>query len=118
VTTNESNTSDDMARVEAAELLEKLEKEHQAARESTRLLNDARTPEGQAYARALSDTAATYVRELRERDPLPEPDRTPGVHHPDPFLAARGWHVNEYGIYTRHDQPEPQPPERELEAGL
>ena len=101
MTTNETNTTKDLARVETAEPL-----------------NDARTPEGQAYARALSDTAATYVRELRERDPLPEPDRTPGTLHPDPFLAARGWHVNEHGIYTRHAQPEPPPPERELEAGL
>jgi hypothetical protein len=83
-----------------------------------RLLNDASTPEGQAYARAFSDTAATHVRELRERDPLPEPDRTPGAPHPDPFLARRGWHVNEHGIYTRRAEPEPQaPPERELEAG-
>ncbi len=84
-----------------------------------RLLNDASTPEGQAYARAFSDSAAAYVRELRKRDPLPEPDRTPGAPHPDPVLARRGWHVNEHGIYTRHAEPEPQaPPERELEAGL
>ena len=84
-----------------------------------RLLNDASTPEGRAYARAFSDTAATYVRELRERDPLPEPDRMPGAPHPEPFLAGRGWQVNEHGIYTRRAQPEPQaPPERELEAGL
>ena len=118
MTTNESNTTKDMARVEAAELLDQLEEEHQAARESTRPLNDIRILEGQAYARALSDTAATYVRELRERDPLSEPDRTPGALHPDPFLAERGWHVNEHGIYTRYAQPEPQPPEHELEAGL
>jgi hypothetical protein len=59
------------------------------------------------------------VRELRERDPLPEPDRMPGAPHPDPFLAGRGWQVNEHGIYTRRAQPEPQaPPERELQAGL
>jgi hypothetical protein len=84
-----------------------------------RLLNDASIPEGQAYARAFSDTAAAHVKELRERDPLPEPDRTPGAPHPDPFLAERGWHVNERGIYTRRAELEPQePPERELEAGL
>jgi hypothetical protein len=47
-----------------------------------RLLNDASTPGGQAYARAFSDTAAAYVEELRKRDPLPEPDRTPGAPHP------------------------------------
>jgi len=85
---------------------------------AARLLNDASIPEGPAYARAYSDAAAAYVRELRERDPLPEPDRTPGAPHPDAFLASRGWHANEHGIYTRRAQPEPQaPPERELEAG-
>jgi hypothetical protein len=118
VTTNETNNTKDMARAEAGEVLEQLEEGHHAARESSCLLNDRRTPEGQAYAMALSDTAATYARELRARDPLPEPDRTPGALHPDPFLAARGWHVNEHGIYTRHAQPEPQAPERDLEAGL
>jgi hypothetical protein len=85
---------------------------------ASHLLNDASTPEGRAYARAFSDTAATSVRELREHDPLPEPDRTPGAPHPDRFLASRGWHVNDHGIYTRRAQPEPQaPPERDLEAG-
>jgi hypothetical protein len=86
---------------------------------AARLLNDANTPEGQAYARAFSDTAATYARELRERDPLPEPGRTPGAPHPDPFLASRGWHVNQHGIYTRRAEPEPPAalrPEKELEA--
>jgi hypothetical protein len=83
-----------------------------------RLLNEPITPEGQAYARAFSDSAAANVRELRERDPLPEPDRTSGAPHPDPFLAGRGWHMNEHGIYTR--EPERQVslrPEKELEAG-
>jgi hypothetical protein len=85
---------------------------------TARLLTDARTLEGQAYARAFSDIAATQVRELRERDPLPEPDRTPGAPHPDPFLAGRGWRVNEHGIYTRRIQPEPQAaPEHDVEAG-
>jgi hypothetical protein len=84
-----------------------------------RLLNDVSSPEGQAYARAFSDNAATYVRGLRERDPLPEPDRTPGVPHPDPFLAGRGWHVNKHGIYTRRAEPAPKAPQkRELEAEL
>jgi hypothetical protein len=84
-----------------------------------RLLNDASTPEGQAYAKTFSDTAAAHVKELRERDPLPEPDRTPGAPHPDPFLANRGWHINDHGIYTRHAEPGPEAlPEREPEAGL
>jgi hypothetical protein len=46
---------------------------------ATRLLNDANTPQSHAYARALPATAATYARELQERDPLPEPDRTLGA---------------------------------------
>jgi hypothetical protein len=83
-----------------------------------RLLNDMSTPEGQAYARAFSDNAAAHVKELRERDPLPEPDRTPGAPHPDPFLADRGWHVNEHGIYTRRPEPQSAPRlEKDLEAG-
>jgi hypothetical protein len=83
-----------------------------------RSLNDASTPEGQAYARAFSDTAAAHVKELRERDPLPEPDRTPGAPHPDPFLADRGWQVNEHGIYTRRPEPQAVPRlEKDLEAG-
>jgi hypothetical protein len=83
-----------------------------------RLLTDASTPEGQAYARAFAETAAAHVKELRERDPLPEPDRTPGAPHPDPFLADRGWHVNEHGVYTRKPEPQAAPRlEKDLEAG-
>jgi hypothetical protein len=85
---------------------------------AARLWNDPSTPEGHGYARAFSDAAAARAKELRESDPLPEPDRTPDAPHPDPFLASRGWHVSERGIYTRRAQPEPQaPPERDLEAG-
>jgi hypothetical protein len=84
---------------------------------TNRLLDDPITPEGQAYARTFSDTAAANVRELRERDPLPEPDRTPGTPHPDPFLAGRGWHANEHGIYSRKPQPQAAPrPMKDLEA--
>jgi hypothetical protein len=86
---------------------------------AARLLTDASTAVGQAYARAFSGTAATYVRELRECNPLPEPDRTPGAPHPDPFLASRGWHINQHGIYTRRIGPEPEAAPRsarELEA--
>jgi len=84
---------------------------------AARLLKDSSIPEGPAFARAVSDTAAAYVRELRKRDPLSAPDRAPGTPHPDPFLASRGWHVNKHGIYTRHVEPQPQTPQRELEAG-
>jgi hypothetical protein len=83
-----------------------------------RLPNDASTPEGQAYARAFSDMAAARVKELQECDPLPEPDRTTGAPHPDPFLADRGWHLNEHGIYTRRPEPQTAPRlEKDLEAG-
>jgi hypothetical protein len=83
---------------------------------AARLLDGPSTAEG--HAGAFSDIAATRVKELRQRDPLPEPDRTPGAPHPDPFLAGRGWHANERGIYTRRARPEPQaPPGRDLEAG-
>jgi hypothetical protein len=85
---------------------------------TTQLLNDASTPEGQAHARAFSDAAAARVKELRARAPLPEPDRTPGAAHPDPFLAGRGWHANKHGIYSRGPQPQGVPePEKEPEAG-
>lgn len=94
------------------------EPEHSPLADRGRTADDLSTPEGQAYARAFSDTAAAYVKELRERDPLPEPDRTPGALHPDPFLASRGWHVNKHGIYTRRAEPESQAPlKHELEAG-
>ena len=33
---------------------------------------------------------------------LDEPSLTPGAPHPDPTLAAKGWHVCRHGIYTRH----------------
>jgi hypothetical protein len=91
--------------------------QHEAA---ARLLNDPSTPQGQACATAFSDAAAARTRELRGRDPLPEPDRTPGAPHPDPFLAGRGWRVNEHGLYTRRAEPDPQPqmrPGDELEPG-
>ena len=85
---------------------------------TNRLLNNQITPVGQAYAKAFSDTAAANVRELRERDPLPEPDRTPGAPHADPFLASRGWHMSGHGIYTRKPGPQAaQRPEKDREAG-
>ena len=85
---------------------------------ATRLLNDPSTPEGQAYARAFPDAAAARTPELREPDPLPEPDRTPGASHPDPFLASRGWQANKNGIYSRTPEPHPASPrEKDLEAG-
>jgi hypothetical protein len=63
------------------------------------LLSEARTAEGQAFAREYDWTAETLVRELKELD---KPGPTPGAPHPDPALAAQGWHVCGHGIYTRH----------------
>jgi hypothetical protein len=54
--------------------------------------------DGRPVAEA-ADTAATYVHDLKELD---EPGLTPGAPHPDPALAANGWHVCDHGIYTRH----------------
>lgn len=85
---------------------------------TARLLSDPDTPESRACEQALSPAAATRVRELRERNPLPEPDRTPGAPHPDPFLADRGWHMNEHGIYSRKPDPDRvRQAEHDLEAG-
>jgi predicted GIY-YIG superfamily endonuclease len=63
------------------------------------VLPDAKAAEGQAFAGQDAGTAATYVRDLKERD---EPGLTPGAPHPDSALAAKGWHVCDHGIYTRH----------------
>jgi len=63
------------------------------------LLSDARTADGQAFARQYADTASTYLRDLKEPG---EPGLTPGAPHPDQALAANGWHVCDHGIYTRH----------------
>ena len=121
MTTTDNNVTPNMTPAEGAHLLAQPEEGQQPAavdEHATRLLSDPSTPLGQAYAKAFSNTAAAQVRELRTHDPLPEPDRTPGALHPDPFLAARGWHVNQHGIYTRRAEPQPEPLlERELEAG-
>ncbi len=73
---------------------------------TAKLLSDARTADGQAFAREYADTVGTYVRDLKELD---GPGLTPGAPHPDSALAAKGWHVCDHGIYTRH-------PDGELEA--
>jgi hypothetical protein len=67
------------------------------------LLSDAQTADGQAFAREYADTAGTYLRDLKELD---EPGLTPGAPHPDPALAAKGWHVCKHGIYTRRPDAE------------
>jgi hypothetical protein len=86
---------------------------------AARLLNDAQTVVGRAYAREYDDTARSLVADLRmdaahatallagQTVRLPNgaltaeaaslPDGSP---HPDPRLAANGWHV-ERGVFTR-----------------
>jgi hypothetical protein len=72
---------------------------HMQADIAAHLLSEAHTPEGQAFAREYDWAAETLVRELEELD---EPGLIPGAPHPDPALAAKGWHVCSHGIYTRH----------------
>lgn len=119
MTTARDNSTQNMTPAEAAHLLAMPEEGHQAApeHEAARRLTVPSTRPGQADAKEFSGTAATQGRELRKHCPLPEPDRTPGAPHPDPFLAARGWHVNQHGIYSRRTE-QPQPLHRELEAEL
>lgn len=86
---------------------------------AARLLNDAQTAAGRAYARQYDQTARSLVADLRtdaaharallagrtvrlpngaltaEAASLPD-----GCPHPDPRLAANGWHVQR-GVFTR-----------------
>ena len=56
--------------------------------------------------RQITAQADAGMPNLKELD---EPSLTPGAPHPDPTLAAKGWHVCDHGIYTRH-------PDGQLEA--
>ena len=47
----------------------------------------------------ITAQAGAGVPSLKE---LGEPSLIPGTPHPDPALAAKGWHVCDHGIYTRH----------------
>ena len=82
--------------------------------QAARMLSEATTPDGRAFARAYAKTAATLVADLRELDrPVAPaaatlPDGTP---HADPFLAERGWQA-QGGLYVRRPAAE-----RDLEAG-
>jgi hypothetical protein len=72
---------------------------HVQADITAHLLSEARAAEGQAFAREYDWAAETLAGELKGAD---EPGLTPGAPHPDPALAARGWHVCSHGMYTRH----------------
>jgi hypothetical protein len=77
---------------------------------SAQLLSDARTAHGRAYAAEYASTTETLIADLRAdaaaalgREPtacaLPD-----GAPHPDPVLAAKGWHVHRTpsgGVYAR-----------------
>jgi hypothetical protein len=39
------------------------------------------------------------VQRVTQAQPAP-----PGTPHPDPILAAKGWHANHLGIWTRRPQ--------------
>jgi hypothetical protein len=41
-------------------------------------------------------TQADPAQRVTQAQPAP-----PGTPHPDPILAARGWHASERGIWTR-----------------
>jgi len=75
------------------------------------LWSEATTPEALQFAKGYEDTALSLVAELREAEhPLP----APGSPHPDPVLAAKGWHVSPDGpgVYVRR-QAESADMERE-----
>ena len=72
---------------------------HVQADIAAHLLSEAHTPQGRASAREYDRAAETPGRDLEEPD---WPGLTPGAPHPDPALAAKGWHVCDHGIYTRH----------------
>lgn len=65
--------------------------------ESTADFLSRATAEAQAAANHGDD--GTHVCDATELD---EPGLTPGAPHPDPALAAKGWHVCGHGLYTRH----------------
>lgn len=73
---------------------------------ATRLLADARTTPGRAYAEEYAATASYLITHLSQDHALAsgrsaaacaQPD---GTAHPDPLLAARGWHADR-GIWQR-----------------
>jgi hypothetical protein len=79
---------------------------------SARLITAAQTAWGRAFGSELGHAADSLIRDLREDAAAArggscaavQPDGTP---HPDPNLAAKGWHVQS-GIYTRREsQPAP-----------
>jgi hypothetical protein len=82
--------------------------------QAARMLSEATTPDGRAFARAYAEAAATLVADLRElgRPVAPAAATLPdGTPHADPFLAERGWQA-QGGVYVCRPAAEP-----EMEAG-
>ena len=72
------------------------------------LANDARTPDGKAFAAGYARTADSMLAELCDLEaaggkPPTAPEAATlrdGTPHADPFLAGRGWQA-ERGVYVR-----------------
>lgn len=93
--------------------LDEMQRQHDDV--SARLLSDAQTRVGRAYAREYQQTAATLISDLRADDEAEQREKPePGAPHPNPVLAAKGWQAcpRDCGVYVRE-------PHRELdrEAG-
>jgi hypothetical protein len=77
--------------------------QQQAEDEAARLLSDAETDTGRAFAQAWAETADTYIGDLRKDGQLPAPVAATlpdGTPHTDPQLAAKGWQV-QGGVYVK-----------------
>jgi hypothetical protein len=49
----------------------------------------------------MTTTKAEPAGRVTQAQPAP-----PGTPHPDPILAAKGWHASPHGIWVRGPQPE------------
>ncbi len=77
--------------------------QQQAEDEAARLLSDAETGTGRAFAQAWGEAAGTYISDLREDGQLPVPVAATlpdGTPHTDPQRAAEGWQA-QGGIYVK-----------------
>jgi hypothetical protein len=73
---------------------------------NARLLNDAQTAVGRAYAREYDDTARALVADLRsDAEAARHEQPAAGTPHPSPELAAKGWQQCESGcgVWVRRE---------------
>ena len=68
--------------------------------------------ESDPFSEATAEQLRAMPRDVRQRLTA-QRDMTPGAPHPDPRLAASGWHASSHGTYVRR-VPERDP---EMEAG-